>query len=77
MDHERMDEITRRHFFKKSATGLGTVALASLLNDNLFAADSIPGAANPLTPKASHFAPQAKSIIYPSHGGSPFSIRAV
>ena len=28
---------TRRHFFSRSATGIGTAALASLMNPNLFA----------------------------------------
>ena len=30
---------TRRHFFGRAATGIGTAALASLLNPQLFAAE--------------------------------------
>ena len=30
--------LTRRHFFGRTATGIGTAALASLLNPELFAA---------------------------------------
>ena len=38
---------TRRHFFGRSAAGIGTAALASLLNPKLFAAPKIdaPGTA--------------------------------
>src|SRR5579872_5119777 len=75
---EMINRMTRRHFFSRSARGLGTVALASLLNKNLFAAASQSGAAgavkgfpsfgalNPL-----HFAPRAKRIIYLFQSGAP------
>src|SRR5207253_3035894 len=59
-----------------SARGLGSLALASLLNRNLFAAGSKMGAApvqglphgilNPL-----HFAPRAKRVIYLFQSGAP------
>jgi hypothetical protein len=69
---ERLQCITRRQFFRDCGTGLGTLALASLLNENLFAVNStetLP--ADPLLPKAPHFAPQAKSIIYMHMAGAP------
>lgn len=59
--------ITRRHFFGKSACGIGSLALASLLNDKLFAG----GAVNPLLPKEPHFKPKAKRIIYMFMEGAP------
>ena len=63
--------ITRRHFFSKAAWGIGGVALASLLNEKLFAAKPEPMAINPLAPKAPHFAPKAKRVIYMFMEGAP------
>ena len=37
-EHQQL--LTRRHFFGRTATGIGTAALASLLNPLLFAEDS-------------------------------------
>ncbi len=62
----------RRQFFGRSATGIGTAALASLLgrdgyadspvraNDRVGGLDSLP-----------HFAPQAKRVIYLFQNGAP------
>ena len=62
--------ITRRHFFGKTAVGIGGLALASLLNDKpLFAASQRP--LNPLAPKSPHFLAKAKRIIYLHMAGSP------
>jgi hypothetical protein len=63
--------MTRRHFFGQGATGLGTVALASLLNPQLFASDesrrnSIGGLAS-----LPHFAPKAKRVIWLFQSGGP------
>ncbi len=59
-------DITRRHFFKQSAGfGIGSLALASLLNENIFAASSNDEARGP------HFAPKAKHIIYLFMAGAP------
>jgi hypothetical protein len=55
---------TRRHFFGRSATGLGIAALAGLLRKDLEgAADSPPG--------LPHFAPTAKRVIYLFQSGAP------
>lgn len=60
---EIVRDITRRHFFKQTAGfGIGSMALASLMNDRLFASD------NPLGP---HFAPKAKRVIYLFMAGAP------
>jgi hypothetical protein len=66
---------TRRQFFKDCGVGLGTIALASLLNDRLFAtpARTVP-ANNPLAPKPSHFAAKAKHIIYLHMAGAPSTL---
>jgi len=57
---------TRRRFLQNCGTGMGALALGSLLNDRLFAAD----AAAPLIGKP-HFAPKAKNIIYLFQSGGP------
>ena len=36
---EQLKAITRRHFFQRSGTGIGGMALAALANERLFAAD--------------------------------------
>ena len=56
--------LTRRHFFGRSAVGIGTAALASLLNERLFAADTDKSlrTAGGILP-ALHFAPKAKHNI--------------
>jgi hypothetical protein len=64
---ETLRHVTRRHFFKQCGSGIGSLALASLLDDQLFAA----ARANPLSPKAPHYAPKAKSIIYLFMAGAP------
>src|SRR5687768_3328610 len=61
--------MTRRQFFGRTARGLGTVALASLLNDKLFAAPTLPGTHGAL-PRL-HFAPKAKRVIYLFQSGAP------
>src|SRR4051812_24477120 len=66
---------TRREFFGRSAAGIGTAALASLLNERPFAADvdrglKTAGGALP----ALHFAPKAKRVIYLFMSGGPSHI---
>ncbi len=72
---EYLRAITRRHFFRRSATGIGTAALAALANERLFAADAsapAPSAkVNPLAPKPPQFAARAKSVIYLHMPGAP------
>ena len=58
----------RRDFFTSSASGLGSIALLSMLSeDGLLAADD----ANPLHPRSPHFAPRAKSCIFIFLAGAP------
>lgn len=59
--------INRRHFFGRCAKGIGTAALASLLNPKLFALER----EDPMAPKAPHFAPKAKCVIYLHQSGAP------
>ena len=41
MNNEFLRQQTRRHFFQNAGFGIGSVALASLMNDRLFAAGSL------------------------------------
>src|ERR1700694_5492601 len=56
---EQRQTLTRRHFFGRSALGLGTAALASLLPAPSHAATATGG-----LPGLPHFAPKAKRAIY-------------
>ena len=63
---------TRRHFFGRAATGIGTAALASLLNPQLFGAERVepvPGDQGVLGKP--HFTPTAKRVIYLFMSGAP------
>src|SRR5262245_17559094 len=62
--------LTRRWFFKECGIGLGSLALASLLDSKPLAASS-QKAANPLAPKQPHFKPKAKRVIYLFMAGGP------
>ncbi len=60
---------TRRQFFARSGFGIGSIALAALMNENLFAAPR-----NITTPERGagpHFDARAKSIIYLFMAGAP------
>ena len=64
--------LTRRRFLKKSSTGIGAAALATLWNGDLLA--QTPGAAPTVTgslPGLPHFAPKAKRVIYLFQAGAP------
>jgi hypothetical protein len=61
--HDRRQMLTRRHFFGRSALGLGTAALASLLPERARAGDSAAPQTGGL-PGLPHFAPKAKRAIY-------------
>jgi hypothetical protein len=64
---------TRRQFFKDCSVGVGTLGLASLLNERLLAADAAK-ADDPLAPKKPHFPAKAKSIIYLHMAGAPSTL---
>lgn len=65
--------LNRRHFFGRLATGLGTVALGSLLNPRLFAAPGQLLTTQGTLPQL-HFAPKAKRVIYLFMSGGPSQI---
>ncbi len=62
--HEHLQAITRRHFFRRGALGLGAAALATMLPDRS------PAATGGL-PELPHFPPKAKRVIYLFQNGGP------
>jgi hypothetical protein len=60
---ERELMLTRRQLFGRAATGIGTVALGTLLAPEAKAAKGLPGFPN--------FAPKAKRVIYLHQSGAP------
>ena len=66
--HSIQNALSRRVFLRQSTTGLGALALGSLLSPGAFAASAldVPGALKTL-----HFAPKAKRIIYLFMSGAP------
>ncbi len=67
--HDRRLDVTRRHFFGRAASGIGTAALATLLARDLDGATS--GAESPLGKSVRQFAPRAKRVIYLFQNGAP------
>ena len=71
--------LTRRTFLRRSAGGIGAVALGSLLNPQLLFGETASGpASGPVTVPGilghTHFAPKAKRIIYLCQSGAPSQI---
>lgn len=66
--------ITRRHFFRRSTLGLGTLALGSLLNERLFASEVDPRLKTRGALPIYHFAPKAKRVIFLFMSGGPSHI---
>lgn len=62
--------LTRRQLFGRAAAGIGTAALASLLNPEAFAAGARRGAALERT----HYPARAKHVIYLHQSGGPSHI---
>jgi hypothetical protein len=68
-----MIERTRREFFNTTASGLGAMALGSLLTHEgiLSSASAAPTNVGPLSVRPSHFAAKAKSCIFLFMAGAP------
>ncbi|MEX0938249.1 MAG: DUF1501 domain-containing protein [Pirellulales bacterium] len=67
-EHELL--VTRRHFFGRTATGIGTAALASLLNPQLLAGAAASEQGGGVLDQP-HFKPKAKRVIYLFMSGAP------
>lgn len=63
--------INRRHFFSKASAGIGTAALASLINPELFAAKDKPRNSIGGLTDLPHHKPKAKRVIYLFQSGGP------
>ena len=68
--HEALQLQTRRQFFHRSALGLGSAALASLLSEDAAYATAQSSGSLGL-PNLPHFAPKAKRAIYLFMAGAP------
>src|SRR5262245_58192452 len=69
---ERKRSLTRRQFFGRSAVGIGTAALAALLERDLLAGSpAAGGGGSGGLPGLPHFAPRAKRVIYLLQNGAP------
>src|SRR5262245_22147095 len=74
---DRQLNITRRHFFGRASLGIGTAALASLLNREIGYAYGRPTGAETIGQSAGssaefpNFAPSAKRVIYLFQSGAP------
>ena len=75
VDVEQLRNVSRRHFLKESAAGIGAVALGTLLGScGAKALESSYGATSvmdPMMPKAPHFPGKAKRVIYLHMAGAP------
>jgi hypothetical protein len=65
-----LHSLTRRHFFQECGIGVGKIALATLLAGGTREAFGATQP-NPLLPRAPHFAPKAKHVIYLFMPGAP------
>jgi len=74
LELERAKLLTRRHFFRRTTLGLGTAALASVLNERLFAAGVDPSLRALGALPELHFAPKAKRVIFLFMSGGPSHI---
>ena len=73
--HAALRAVTRRHFIKESAMGLGALALGSFIggcggSDKQIATSAFDPT-NPLLPKIPHFPGKARSVIYLHMAGAP------
>src|SRR5690242_19751788 len=68
---EKQLMINRRHFFGRTAAGIGVAALGSLLNPSLLAALEKKEPRFGGLPGVPHFPPKAKRVIYLFMAGGP------
>src|SRR6476660_7004041 len=64
--------VNSREMLLRSANGFGAVALAALMSEQ--ADGAATPARSPLTPRAGHFAPKARSIIFLYMDGGPSQV---
>src|SRR5262249_1520696 len=70
--HADPRQVTRRWFFEQCGVGLGVMALGQLLRQQGHAAEAQATAGvNPMAPRAPHYAPQAKRVLFLFMAGAP------
>ena len=69
--HEHARFLTRRHFLKRCNLGLGSIALASMMGQDIFASAGASSMINPLAPKPAPLIAKAKRVIYLHMSGGP------
>ena len=69
--HQHYLTESRREFLKHTGVGTGALGLASVLNEQLFAASAVGGQGDPLCLGQPHFVPRAKNVIYIHLVGGP------
>ena len=72
--HERLQQISRRHFFKTTGLAAGRIALAGMMLPEIgrgVAKTKVTARAHPPLPGLPHFAPKAKRLIYLFMNGGP------
>ena len=70
-----MFPVSRREMLGRAGVGMGMLGLQALLGDSgLLAAEAKTDSANPLAPKAPHFAPKAKRVIHLFANGGPSQV---
>jgi len=68
--------LTRRELLSRCGTGMGMLALGSMLGEELANARPVAASAavNPLAPKVAHFTPKAKRVIHLFMNGGPSQV---
>ncbi len=70
-NENRLLQVTRRHFYGRCFVGLGGIALGELLGGARLDAASLGRVRDPLAPRAPHFAPKVKRVVYLFMAGAP------
>jgi len=71
MRTELQKTFSRRAFLSRSTTGLGALALSSLLNPQLFGAELEGGSKSKGALKLLHYPAKARRVIYLFQSGAP------
>src|SRR5688572_30394485 len=71
MSPQDIIQLTRRDFLATSASGIGALALASLLKSEGLLAAEADKTITPLLPREPHFKPKARNCIFVYMEGAP------
>ena len=78
IDETLLRQITRRHFFQNCGVGVGSMALGSLLMNDMAGNGATSAASarehsaeSPMAPRPPHFSPRAKNVIFLFMAGGP------